>query len=178
MENLRTLVTELRFAARRLWRTPGYATVVVLTIALGIGATTALFSAVHSVLLRPLPYPEPHQLVRVFDTNRELSVERTGIASGNLLDWRKRSSGFAALAGWYVMGRTLRTEQSVEVVRAAMVTEGFFFALRTPPALGRTFTSEEVARSVFNNAAAPVGTDLMMVISHGLWQSRFAATPR
>lgn len=177
MENLRTLAGELGFAARRLRRSPGYTTVVVLTIALGIGATTALFSTVHSVLLRPLPYPEPERLVRVFDTNRELSVERTGIASGNLVDWRKRSNGFAALAGCYVMGRTLRTDESVEVVRAAMVTEDFFSALRTPPALGRTFTPEEVARSLFNGAAAPVGTDLKMVISHGLWQSRFGGDP-
>lgn len=171
------LTQELRHAARRLRRAPGFTAVVVLTLAVGIGGATALFCVVNSVLLRPLPYPEPDRLVRVFDTNREQSIEKTGVATGNLLEWRKRTQGFSALAGWYVMGRTLRTDRDVDVVRSAQVTEGFFPALNVQPALGRAFNAEEIARSVLDNTAAPVGTDVVIVISHRLWRSRFGGDP-
>ncbi len=164
---------ELRHAARHLRRNPGFTLTVVATLAIGIGATTALFSVVHSVLLRPLPFPEPDAIVRIFSSNRELSIEQTGIASGDLQEWRKRATGFSAIAGWYVTGRTLKTDEQASVLRAAQVTDGFFQILNVQPALGRTFTPEETARSLYNSAAAPVGTDLVAVISYRLWQSHF-----
>jgi len=170
---LSDLRLEFRHAARRLRRSPGFCAVVLLTLAVGIGGATTLFSVVDSVLLRPLPYPQPEQLVRVFETSREHSVERTGIASGNLAEWRKRSQSFSAIAGWYVMGRTLQTDAGVEVVRAAMVTADFFPVLQIQALHGRTPTAEETVRSLYNGAAAPVGTGLVVVISHAVWQARF-----
>ncbi len=171
------LAQDLRYGTRMLRKNPGFTIVAVLTLAVGIGGTTALFTVVHRVLLRPLPFPEPERLVSVFDANRQLGVEKTGVATGNLLEWRKRTNAFSALAGWYVMGRTLRTDNEVEVVRVAQVTEDFFPALRVYPVVGRAFTPPEVARSVFNSAAAPVGADVVIVISDRLWHSRFSSDP-
>ncbi len=168
---------ELRQAARRLRRNPGFVMTVVITLAIGIGATTALSSVVYSVLLRPLPFPSPERIVRVFETNHDLLVEQAGIATGNLQEWRRRAQGFSAMAGWYVMGRTLKTDEQASVIRAAMVTEDFFNVLQVQPVLGRTFTPEETARSLYNGAAAPVGTDLVAVISYRLWQSHFGGDP-
>jgi len=168
---------ELRHALRRLRRSQGFSAIIVTTLAVGIGGATTLFSVVDSVLWRPLPFPEPEQLVRVFETKQELSAERTGIGSGNLIEWRKRSQSFSAIGGWYVMGRTLQNQSDVNAVRAAMVTEGFFSTLNVRAALGRTPSPEETARSLYNGAAAPAGTGLVTVISYGLWQARFGGDP-
>ena len=170
---LQDLRLELTHAARRLRRSPGFTVVVALTLAVGIGGATTLFSVVHSVLLRPLPFPESEKLVRIYETNRELSIEETGAATGNVLAWRKRAPSFSGIAGFYVMGRTLQSDAGVEVLRAAQVTEDFFPVMRVQAALGRTVTAEETQRSVYNNAAAPVGTDLVAVISHKLWRRHF-----
>jgi predicted permease len=167
------LAQDLRYGARTLRKSPGFTVVALLTLALGIGGTTALFSVVDSVLLRPLPYPDPQHLVRVFDANRERGVVKSGVSLGNLMEWRRRTSAFSALAGWYKMGRTLRADQDAQVMRVAQVTEDFFPALRVYPAIGRVFTPEEVARSEFNRANAPLGTDLVALISDRLWRSRF-----
>ena len=77
------------------------------TIALGVGASTALFAVVDAVVLKPLPYPGADSLVRIFDTNLEAGIERTGATTGNLADWRRRARLFDGIAGYYSMGRTL-----------------------------------------------------------------------
>ncbi len=174
---LESFVKDARYAARTLRRRPAFSAACVLTIALGVGASTALFALVDAVLLRPLPLPEPDRLVRVYDTNPTAGVARTGVTSGNLADWRRRARLLRGLAGYYSMGRTLTTDADSEVVLTAQVTEDFFPVLGVHPAVGRTFTPEEIAASQFNTAAAPVGADPVMLIGHALWVRRFGGDP-
>ncbi len=171
------LQRDVRYGARMLAKNPGFATVAILTLALGIGANTAIFSVVNGVLLEPLPYKEPRRLVQLWETNREASIKRHGPSSGDVVEWRQRNEVFEGIGAWYVMGRTLRTESEAEIVSVAQVSEDFFPLLRTTPLLGRTFTIEETARSTFNSAAAPTGSDPVVVVSHRLWRRHFGGDP-
>ncbi len=104
-ESLESVVQDGKYALRSLRRAPGFALVALLTLALGIGANTALFSVVRGVLLRPLPYPESERLVRVWPASPENGVERGALSSVDLADWRARQHGFEALGGyWYAEG--------------------------------------------------------------------------
>src|SRR5262245_42099808 len=168
---------DLAYTVRLLRKRPGFSAVCVLTIALGVGASTALFAVVDAVLLKPLPLPEPSTLVSIYDTNLAQGVEKTGVATGNLADWRRRSTKLRGLAGHYTMGRTLTVGLESEVVLAAQVTEDYFPMLGVAAAMGRTFTPQETAAALFNVAAAPVGADPVLMLSHGLWQRRFGGDP-
>ena len=123
----RTPPTRLRMLRKR----PGFSALCGLTIALGVGASTTLFAVLGAVVLNPLPYPGADSLVRIFDTNLEAGIERTGATTGNLVDWRRRARFFDGIAGYYSMGRTLTGDAGSEVVLSAQVTEDFF------PVLGR-----------------------------------------
>jgi predicted permease len=171
------LAKDATLAVRTLRKRPVFALVCILTIGLGVGASTALFAVVNTVLLRPLPLPEPETLVRIYDTNPGQGVQRTGVSSGNLLDWRRAATRIKGIAGHYTMGRTLTVGVESEVVLTAQVTEDFFSVLRTAPAIGRAFTPDETAAAVFNSAAAPVGTNPVTMLSFGLWQRRFGGDP-
>jgi putative ABC transport system permease protein len=166
------------FALRMLRKRPGFSAVCVTTIAVGVGASTALFAVVDAVVLRPLPLPDPSSLVKIYDANFGIAIERSGVASANLSDWRRRARHLEGIAGYYTMGRTLTVEAESEVVLTSQVTEDFFPLLGVRAALGHTFTTEETARGQFNSAAAPIGADPVAVISHGLWQRRFGSDPR
>ncbi|MEE8129803.1 MAG: ABC transporter permease, partial [Vicinamibacterales bacterium] len=170
---LEQVVKELAYAWRVLRRAPGPTGLSVTTIAVGVAVSTVLFALIDSIVLRPLPYPEAHQLVRVFDTNPELGVDRTGVTSGNIDDWRRDTASFEGIAGYYTMGRTLSAESDADVVLTAQVSTDFFLLARTTPLLGRTFTEAETRAAQFNTAAAPVGSNPVVVISHRLWQQRF-----
>jgi predicted permease len=174
---LEALGRDLLYGWRTLRERPTFFAACVATVALGIGASTALFAVVNTVVLKPLPLPDPATLVRVYDTNLSAGVPRTGVTSGNLADWRRRTRALAGLAGQYTMGRTLTWGTDSEVVLTAQVTEDFFTVLGVPAQLGRTFTPEETAAGLFNTAAAPVGADPVMVIGHALWQRRFGGDP-
>jgi putative ABC transport system permease protein len=174
---LDSLGRDTGYALRLLRKRPAFSAVCVVTIALGVGASTALFAVVDAVLLKPLPLPEPKTLVRIYDTNPAKGVVRSGVATGNLLDWRLRVRKLQGLAGHYTMGRTLTVGLESEVVLATQVTEDFFALLGAGAAVGRTFTKEETAAGRFNNAAAPVGADPVIVLSHGLWRRRFGGDP-
>src|SRR6266581_1386577 len=145
------------YALRMLRKRPAFSAACVLTIGLGVGASTALFAVVDAVVLRPLPLPEPATLVSIYDTNLSIGVERSGVATGNLADWRRRAPRFHGIAGHYTMGRTLTVGLESEVVLTAQVTEDFF------PLLG-------VAAALFNPAAAPLSPDPVVVLGHGLWR--------
>ncbi|MEE9226973.1 MAG: ABC transporter permease, partial [Acidobacteriota bacterium] len=168
---------DLRIGARHLWKNPGFTAGAILTLAIGIGANVTLFSLVRGVLLRPLPYEEPHRLVRVWDTNEEQGRFREGPSSGNVVDWRRGNRVFDGIAAWYVMGRTLRAGDAAVVIHTAQVSADFFPVLRVRPLLGHTFTQEETARAVFSSANAHVGTDPVVVLSHRIWNQRFGADP-
>ncbi len=161
-------MNDLRFAFRQLLKNPGFTAVAVLTLALGIGATTAIFSVINAVILRPLPYPEPDRLVAVCESNPRLGWDRNVASLGAYSDWRDQSSVFEELAGAMVLGPTpLVGQAGSEMVHAASVSANLFPLLGIRPLLGRQFLPEE---------EAPGAGDVVL-LSEGLWRSRFAGDP-
>jgi putative ABC transport system permease protein len=175
---LESLRLDAGYALRALRARRAYSAACVASIAIGVGASTALFAVVDAVLLKPLPLPAPDRLVRIYDTNPAAGMDRRGVASGNLSDWRREARTFDGIAGDFVMGRTLTLGDQSEVVLAAQVTADFFPLLGVPAALGRVFTEEEVARGRFDTAASPIGGDPVAVLGHGLWMRRFGGDPQ
>lgn len=158
------LVTDLRYALRALRRQPGFVATAVLTLALGIGATTAVFSVVYGVLLRPLPFPESDRLVRVF-------AERNGdlwtASPPDFTDWRAQAASFEHLAAANTMSVALTGDGPATQRVAAAVTANFFPTLRVAPALGRGFT----------DAHETPGQDRAVVLSDALWRTQYGADP-
>ncbi len=157
-ETVETIVQELRQAARTLWRAPGFAAVAVLTLGLGIGASTAIFSVVEGVLLRSLPYPEPDAIVRVFQVNDEGG--RTPFSHPNLEDVRAQNRTFSGLAQYAVGATPVTVGEELSLTGIAAVSGEFFDVVGIHPAIGRAFTAEEAA-----GRGAPVA-----VVSHEFWQ--------
>jgi putative ABC transport system permease protein len=159
---------DLRFALRSLRVNPGFTVVALLTVALGIGVNTAIFSIVYGVLLRPLPYAEPGGLVTVWENHEQRDgpvAEWTGRSTFS--DWRERNrtfDGMAAITGW---APNLTGSDRPEVLAGAAVSPGYFSILGVGAAVGRTFLPEE---------EAPDNSDVV-VLSHELWQRRFGADP-
>jgi putative ABC transport system permease protein len=154
-------MTDLKFAFRQLLKNPGFTAVAVLTLALGIGANTAIFSVVNAVLLRPLPYPEPHQLVQLrMDWSGSPSTE---IGSATFLEAKAQSQSLARIAAYTGGDMTLTGTGSADRVETGAVTAEFFPLLGVQPALGRNFTREE---------DTPNGPK-SVILGHDLWQSRF-----
>jgi predicted permease len=156
---------DLRFALRTLRRSPGFTAVAVLTLALGIGANTAIFSIVHGVLLRPLPWAEPEQLIRIFDFKNGQRVTPT---PSNFVDWREQSrsfEGMAAIDGG--MSALTGVGGEPEMISTADVSANLFSLLRVRPLLGRTFVPGE----------DEWGAPKVAVLSEGLWRRRFGADP-
>ena len=170
---------DLRYAARGLRHQPGFALVALCTLALGIGANTALFSVVDAVLIRSLPYREPERLVAVFDTHRAQGRDHERPSPGNFLDWQERSRAFESMAAWQdgSGAGTLRADDEAIAIETVKVTPDFFRVLAVPPALGRTFTAEDQRGAVFNVADRYSGGERVLVISHRLWKTRFGGDP-
>lgn len=170
------VVQDARMAVRQLRRRPGFALVAVCTLAIGIGASTAIFSAADHVLLRPLPYVEPDRVVRVFETDRRTGEDRREAATANFLSWRERSRAFSAIGLAEPSGFDMMTDGRPEPVDAWRVTEGYFEALGVRPMLGRGFVPEEHDQGLAEDDAAPSAA-MVVVISHRLWRSRFGGDP-
>lgn len=158
---------DLRHGARRLAKSPGFTLIAVLTLALGIGATTAIFSVVNAVLLRPLPYSEPDRIVQLWETQPSKNAFRGTVSPHCFSDWRARSRSFSSLAAYRYSSFTLTGGDAPESLVGASVTSEFLAALGQPPALGRDFLPEE----------DQPGQNRVVILSHGLWQRRFAADP-
>ncbi|HZF38670.1 MAG TPA: ABC transporter permease [Blastocatellia bacterium] len=159
---------DLRFGVRMLRTHPGFTAVAVLTLALGIGANTAIFSVVNAVLLRPLPFAEPDRLVSIAETHPE--IPRVEVATPDFNDWREQARVFADMAAWSLkdLGKLALTEAGEpEQLQSTCVTPNLFPLLGVSPALGRNFLPEE------NQA----GHDRVAIVSYGLWRRRFAADP-
>jgi predicted permease len=154
---------DLRYGARMLRKQPGFTLIAVVTLALGIGANTAIFSVVNAVLLRPLPYPESDQLVSLAE--RSPQFNRNFIAYPNLLDWRAQNHVFEQIAVFRSMNFTLTGNGEPERVIGGQVSAELFSALRVNAAVGRTFLPEE----------DKPGGNPVVVLSYGLWQRRFDA---
>ncbi len=161
-----TLARDLRYAIRSLRRSPTFALVAIVTLALGIGASTAIFTVVNGVLLRPLAYPEPERLVRLWETIPKESVHRNVVNPWNFLDWQARTQTFESMAA-VTSAQTVNLSGDGEPVSVSGVgvTASFFDVLRVRPEIGRTFTREEEV----------LGRGLVVILSHELWQSRFGA---
>ena len=132
----------------------------------------------NAVVLRPLPYPDSERLVRIFDTNPQAGIDRTGAASGNIDDWSSRAPLFDGVAGYFAMGRTLTVGSDSEVLITAQVSRDFFPLLRVAPVMGRAFSADETRRAQFNSAAAPIGADPVVLVSHGVWQQQLGGDPQ
>ncbi len=133
------LLGDLRHAMRRLRRSPGFTATALLTVALGVGATTAMFSAVHGVLLKPLPYPEPERLVMIRGASKAAPGSPGVISYPDFLDWKRQVRSFEALAALYPMNVAVAGSAGPERLAGARVTASFFTVLRVTPALGRLF---------------------------------------
>jgi putative ABC transport system permease protein len=160
------LTQDLRYAVRTLLKSPGFTLVAVLTLALGIGANTALFSVIEAALLKPFPYPEPGRLVRVYSTSRQ-GAQWTA-SPADFFDWQAMTHSFAGLAAMNGNSMALSGEGPAEHLRGLAVTQDFFGVLGVAPALGRTFTAEEET----------TGRDQEVVLSDALWRSHFGADPK
>jgi hypothetical protein len=128
---------DLKYGLRTLGRSPGFAAIVVLILALGIGANTAIFSIVNSVLLRPLAYPDSNRLVRVYTYSAEREQEDATFA--DFLDWRSTNHSFSEIAATWQNDANLFDKSGPEKIRAALATADLFKALCVRPALGRLF---------------------------------------
>ncbi|HEV7472732.1 MAG TPA: ABC transporter permease [Pyrinomonadaceae bacterium] len=157
------LLQDLRYAIRMLRKNPGFTVVAVITLALGIGANTAIFSVVNSVLLRPLPFREPQQLVRVYSEFPTMKLNKFWLSPPELLDIEKDSKSWAAIGAWAPGGQNIGTGSEPLRVTSAVVTRGLIDALGVQPELGRNFSPEEDRN----------GGTRVALISHGLWQRAF-----
>jgi putative ABC transport system permease protein len=155
---------DLKYALRLIARQRGVSVVILVTLALGIGATTAMFSVINGVLLRPLPYPGAEQVISVLWGKGEGSRESDGAAPGNYLDLKRDARAFTQLAGYFEQPLDLLDgEGDPARLVGSQVTEGFFDILGVPAALGRTFTT----------ASAPHEAGRAVVIGDGIWRRRF-----
>ncbi|HEX5083826.1 MAG TPA: ABC transporter permease [Blastocatellia bacterium] len=164
---MKTLWNDVRYSLRMLLKKPGFTLTAVITLALGIGATSVIFSFVNGVLLRPLPYPDSERLVVVGETAPKRGVALMGISPPNFLDWREQNRSFTGIATYYENSYALTGSGEAEQVSAANISYNTFQILGVSPILGRTFTAEEDRP----------GNDLVVILGHGLWKRRFGAKP-
>ena len=161
-----TMGRDLRYAVRSFARTPGFTFVALLTLALGIGATTTMFSVLDAVVLRPLPYANPDQLVMVGSSSQRFPG-LAPVAPGDFIDWREHNATFShlvAMEGWTL--DLIDADQPARIASMA-VTGGFFDMLGVAPMLGRGITDEDAAE----------GAEPVVVIGHGLWERRYGSDP-
>src|SRR5262245_57534811 len=171
------MIQDLRFGARMLLKHKGFTAVAALTLALGIGANTAIFSVVNSVLLNPLPFEQADRLVMAWDDNAELDRRHEGLSPGNYQDLRNAPGIFTSSAAWYVTARTLTGEQDAEQVQCALVTPDFFTTLRAQAASGSVFSAAQTEGVAVTLATQNASGDRLVVISDALWRRRLGASP-
>jgi putative ABC transport system permease protein len=158
-------VQDVRYALRGLRRTPGFATAAILTLALGMGATTAIFSVIRAVLLSPLPYAEPERRVMVW--SRWKDFEKTWVADGEVMDYRRLVPSLEGVAAWESGEANLTGDGEPIRVGSSGVTANAFETLGAQPLLGRTFTDAE---------DRPGGPPVV-ILGYGLWQNRYGGDP-
>ncbi len=166
---MKILILDFRFAGRRLLRSPGFSLLVVLTLALGIGATLAIFSVVDAVVFSPLPYAQPDRLVSIWEANLAEGLEHERIAPLNFADYRELKSAFADAAAWWYPDVNL-SDDAGDPIRVSTIeaTANFFSVLGVRPRLGAGF---EPSSSLYDE-------NLAVVISDRLWRERYGGDPR
>jgi len=167
-DRLGELAQDLRFALRGLLRSPGFTTVALLTLALGIGANSAIFSVVRSVLLRPLPYPESDRLVQLWTDHRSRGrIQPEWLTPPEFADWRDGNRSFASMAAYQGWAPDLTGNGDPEALGGLQVSGNYFNVLGVSPALGRLLTTAD------DNA----GAESVVLLSDGLWRRRFGGDP-
>ncbi len=152
----------VRFGLRLLLKNPGFTSVALLALVLGIGANTAIFSVVYATLLSPMPYPNPDQLVIVWS---KVKGGRNGVSAGDFLDWKRQSTVFQSLCAWTGGNFALASSDHPEMIQTRLTTPGFNDMVGTPFFLGRDFLPEE----------GQVGREHVVVMTHRLWMERFGS---
>jgi predicted permease len=165
--NVETLLQDIRYGWRMLARNPSFTAIAVLTLAIGIGASTAIFSVVDTVLLRPLPYQQPDQLVVVSETLPGMSMDEIGVSAGEYQDYRDRNRSFSQVAAYESAGFNLTGLGRPLRVNAAALSASAFPLLGVSAELGRGFTRDE-DRS---------GSGNVVVLSHALWEHQYSVDP-
>src|SRR5947199_4805138 len=155
--NVREVLQDLRYSVRTLRKSPGFATVAVLTLAIGIGANTAIFSFVNGVLLKPLPYGEPERIVRVLE--KPPGGGRNGISTLNYLDWQKDNTVFEYMAAQTGGSVTLTGIREPVQLRGSRVSPHYFDIFGIKPTIGRAFAADE----------DQVGKEHVAILSHAVW---------
>jgi predicted permease len=162
---MRTLFQDLQYAGRQMMKSPGFAAIAILTLALGIGANTTIFSVVNGVLINPLPFPHADRLVVLF--HNKPNFTKGSISYPNFLDWQRDNRCFEAMAAYRSGSATLTGSGEPENLSGRMVSAGFFEILGVTPLMGRTFTADEDR----------LGANPTVMISEGLWKRKFASNP-
>jgi putative ABC transport system permease protein len=164
---METLFRDLRFGMRMLARNPGFTAVAIITMALGLGANTALFSVVNGVMLKSLPFKDPDRLMFVLETNAKFPAPGVSASSLNYRDWKEQNHSFESLAARQAFGGNLTSSERPEKIQGERVTWDYFPTLGLTPIAGRAFTQEE------DKPGAPT----VLLLSNGLWQRRFGGDP-
>ena len=160
---MQTFLQDLKYALRMLKKNPAFTAVAILTLAVGIGANSAIFSVLNSVLLRPLPYRQPGQLVRVYSEFPTMKLQKFWLSAPELLDIQREAKSWEAIGAWAPGGRNVGTESEPLRVTSAAITRSLIDVLGVQPERGRNFTEEEDRN----------GGPSVAIISHGLWQKGF-----
>ena len=160
------LIQDIRYALRQLRRSPGFAAVAILTLALGIGANTAIFSVVNAVLLKPLPYKDPERLVMLWEQNPHRGWFENIVSGANFIDWKKQNHTFEDIAAFESNSFNLTGGGPPEEVAGERITSNLFSVLGVQPLSGRLFLPEEESKG---KAA--------VIVSYGLWQQHYGADP-
>ncbi|HEY2120955.1 MAG TPA: ABC transporter permease [Candidatus Acidoferrum sp.] len=162
---LQSVLSDCRYGLRQLRKNPGFTAIAVLTLALGIGANTAIFSVVDAMLLRPMPYPAPDRLVRIWESSLKYNSSRNVVNPLNFLDWCDQSQSFESMAAISGLMTNLNSHGQPIAVQGMQVSPDFFSILRIAPFLGRTFIA----------ADGVSGQDRQVILSYELWQRQFGA---
>jgi putative ABC transport system permease protein len=164
---MESLLQDLRYALRLLRRSPGFAAAAILTLALGMGANTVMFSVLNTVLLRPLPYPQADRLVQIWETDPRRNEMHGPVSPYNFLEWRKQSRTFAEIATYSYNPVVLTGQKAPQRINSDFVSAGFFDVFAVSAWKGRTFLKDEDAP----------GRDHVVVLSYGAWLRHFGSDP-
>jgi len=158
---------DLRYAFRQIRKRPGFSAAAILTLAIGVGATAAVFAVVDAVVLRPLPYPNAERLYSIYEFNTRGNVGRTRATPLNYIDWRDQAKSFSGMAGHIGTGFTLTGRGDPRFTLGQLITTNLLDVLQVKPRLGRTFLPQE----------GQAGQHQVVILTHGLWVSYFGADP-
>src|SRR3954470_1103788 len=165
---METFLQDLRYGVRSLVRQPSFAVTAILTLALGIGATTAIFSVVDAVLLRPLPYPESGRIVSLMNFWTQTGRRGSTVSAPDFRDWKSQSESFAAFANFSGGERSVTANGTADYAFAYRVTPEFFDVVGARPAIGRLLSNDE----------QQPGGPMAVVVTHAFWRKQFGGDPR